>query len=69
MCEHEFVLVINCGANVCQGCGLHAHLSFEDGSITQELARCWCGWSAHGYNGRSELVEMGETLAWDEDDY
>ena len=68
MCDHVFVPVINCGANVCQLCALHAHLS-GSGEIRQELARCWCGWSADGYNGRGELAEMGETLSWDESDY
>jgi hypothetical protein len=26
------------------------------------LARCYCGWSANGGNGRAELEEMGETI-------
>ena len=66
MCKHEFVFSQGCGANVCQGCGLHAHLSFEDGSLPQELARCWCGWSDTGGNGRGELWELGEDLMGDD---
>jgi hypothetical protein len=27
------------------------------------LARCYCGWSQSGRDGRQELVEMGETIA------
>lgn len=40
-----------CGAFVCSNCGQH------DG-----LARCYCGWSQSGRNGRQELIEMGETI-------
>jgi hypothetical protein len=40
-----------CGALVCERCDDH------DG-----LARCFCGWSASGGDGRQELIEMGETI-------
>jgi hypothetical protein len=43
-----------CGAWVCANCG--AHLG---------LARCYCGWSAGGGDGRAELIDMGENI--DED--
>lgn len=47
----------HCGVMVCENdeCGYH------DG-----LARCYCGWSLSGNNGRRELEEMGETI---EEDY
>ena len=44
----------HCGALVCNGCDYH-----------NGLARCYCGWSESGGDGRAELVEMGENL--DED--
>jgi len=28
----------------------------------QNLARCFCGWSESGGDGRQELIEMGETI-------
>jgi hypothetical protein len=40
-----------CGALVCPGCDHH-----------QGLARCYCGWSVSGRNGRTELIELGETI-------
>lgn len=40
-----------CAAHVCGRCGNHVG-----------LARCFCGWSASGGNGRTELEEMGETI-------
>jgi hypothetical protein len=40
-----------CGARVCDDCGHH-----------KGLARCYCGWSASGGNGRAELEAMGETI-------
>jgi hypothetical protein len=40
-----------CGAWVCDECGQH-----------QGLARCYCGWSLTSDNGRTELIEMGETI-------
>ena len=44
-----------CGVFVCGACGEH-----------KGLARCFCGWSASGGNGRYELEEMGERI---DDDY
>lgn len=44
-----------CGAQVCERCGWH-----------KGLVRCYCGWSASGGNGYTELVEMGENI---EEDY
>lgn len=41
----------DCGVMVCDQCDYH-----------KGLARCYCGWSLSGRNGRSELVEMGETI-------
>ena len=46
----------SCGAVVCETCGYH-----------NGLARCFCGWSASGGNGRAELEERGETI--DPEDY
>jgi hypothetical protein len=43
--------VRSCGALVCFKCDHH------DG-----LCRCYCGWSASGWDGARELVEMGENL-------
>lgn len=40
-----------CGAYVCWECGAH-----------QGLARCYCGWSLSGGDGRRELIEMGEVI-------
>ena len=40
-----------CGVLVCCECGHH------DG-----LARCYCGWSASGGDGRRELEELGEVI-------
>lgn len=40
-----------CGAKVCHECGHH-----------QGFARCFCGWSLSGADGRRELIEMGETI-------
>jgi hypothetical protein len=45
----------NCGAYVCQTCGTHVG-----------LARCYCGWSSTGGDGRIELIDMGENLEGDE---
>ncbi len=55
-CKHEYAFQNYCGAHVCYDCGDH-----------KELARCYCGWSAGGGDGRKELVEMGETI--EEEDY
>lgn len=41
---HDFFFSPHCGASICSGCDLHAHLR-ADGTITQELARCYCGWN------------------------
>ena len=43
-----------CGALVCDSCGSH-----------KGLARCYCGWSRSGANGREELEEMGEDCDYD----
>jgi len=40
-----------CGAWVCSECGNH-----------WGLARCYCGWSRSGGDGRRELIEMGERI-------
>lgn len=40
-----------CGAYVCDRC--EAHIG---------LARCYCGWSRSGRDGRQELIEAGETI-------
>jgi len=45
-----------CGVKVCDDCGYH-----------EGLARCYCGWSISGEDGREELMEMGECL--DPEDY
>tara|TARA_R100000501_G_C2523565_1_gene49698 strand:+ start:295 stop:483 length:189 start_codon:yes stop_codon:yes gene_type:complete len=52
-CEYEWDR--GCGADVCYECNDH-----------KDLARCFCGWSASGGNGRQELEEMGENM---DDDY
>ena len=44
----------SCGAFVCLSCGHH-----------DRLVRCFCGWALDGGNGRSQLIDMGETI--DED--
>ncbi len=40
-----------CAARVCFRCDHH-----------NTLARCFCGWSTSGDDGRRELIEMGETI-------
>jgi hypothetical protein len=40
-----------CGCYVCNDCNDH-----------RGLARCYCGWSLSGRDGRTELIEMGETI-------
>lgn len=40
-----------CGALVCTDCDNH-----------RTMARCFCGWSSSGRNGRAELIEDGETI-------
>lgn len=54
-CKGKYSLNRYCGAKVCSACGDH-----------KGLARCYCGWSRSGRNGRAELIEMGETIG-DED--
>lgn len=54
MCNHEYYFRMYCGTLVCIKCSDH-----------KGLARCYCGWSLSGRNGRTELIEMGENL--DED--
>lgn len=44
-----------CGAMVCTNCDHH-----------NGLARCYCGWSLSGGDGRQELIELGENV---DDDY
>ncbi len=46
-----------CGVMVCENenCGYH-----------KGLARCYCGWSEGGGDGRQELVEAGETIEEEE---
>jgi hypothetical protein len=50
-CGGLFVFSKYCGADVCQECDNH-----------KRLARCFCGWSESGGNGRQELIDMGETI-------
>ena len=50
-CKAEAILDSYCGAWVCTCCGHH-----------NGLARCYCGWSLSGEDGRKELTEMGETI-------
>lgn len=54
MCNHMYSFSRYCGVNVCVLCNDH-----------KDLARCYCGWSASGGDGRRELIEMGENI--DED--
>lgn len=55
-CGGVAVLDRRCGAFVCTECDNHLG-----------LARCFCGWSQSGRNGREELIEMGEVI--DPEDY
>jgi len=50
-CGGLFVFSKHCGADVCLICDNH-----------KNLARCYCGWSVSGGDGRAELIEMGETI-------
>ena len=43
-----------CGAYVCHGCGDH-----------KGMARCFCGWSLSGGDGRRELELDGEQIEAD----
>lgn len=49
--KHDYTFSKNCGCEVCDRCDHH-----------KGLARCYCGWSASGGDGRAELEEMGETI-------
>ena len=53
--KHEYEPRVFCGASVCAICNDH-----------KNLARCFCGWSLSGRDGRTELIEMGEII---EEDY
>ena len=53
-CGGVYVSNGHCGALVCEECGNHCG-----------LARCYCGWSADGSDGREELIEMGECIDGD----
>lgn len=50
-CGGEFEWSTYCGANVCTKCGNH-----------KGLARCFCGWSESGGDGRQELIALGEQI-------
>jgi hypothetical protein len=50
-CGGEYVFSRHCGADICDKCGNH-----------KGFARCFCGWSLSGRDGRIELEEMGETI-------
>ncbi len=50
-CGEIFVFSRSCGADVCPSCDNH-----------RGFARCFCGWSLSGRDGRVELEEMGETI-------
>jgi hypothetical protein len=57
-CKGTMLYVPECGSFVCENnsCGHH------QSSSGQDFARCYCGWSASGGNGRQELEEMGEQI-------
>lgn len=55
-CGGEYKFHPYCGCDVCIDCDSH-----------KGLARCYCGWSESGDDGRAELEEMGETI--EEEDY
>ena len=50
-CGGEYHVRSFCGVQVCVLCGSH-----------RGLARCYCGWSESGGDGRQELLEMGEVI-------
>lgn len=56
ICKSHAYFTAYCGAFVCS----NNACCYHDG-----LARCYCGWSMSGRNGRVELIEMGENI--DED--
>lgn len=59
-CGGEALYEKACACFICATCD--AHIS----SAGFQLARCYCGWTPHGGDGRAELVELGENI---EDDY
>lgn len=50
-CGGESYFGRSCGVDICGSCGRH-----------EGLARCFCGWSLSGRNGRQELEELGEVI-------
>lgn len=50
-CGGEFEFNRHCGADLCVECDNH-----------KGMARCFCGWSLSGGDGRAELEEMGEVI-------
>ena len=50
-CGGYFFFNNHCGCYVCENCDSH-----------KGLARCYCGWSLSGNDGRRELTDMGETI-------
>jgi len=54
-CNSEMNFDLNCACLVCPECQNHF-----------ERARCWCGWSKSGRDGRKELRWMGETIEPDD---
>lgn len=57
-CGGEFSFTKFCAADVCCKCGNH-----------KGLARCFCGWAESGGDGRMELIELGETIDPEENDF
>jgi hypothetical protein len=57
-CKHHYSLNRYCGASVCNDCDDH-----------KGLTRCYCGWSRSGRDGRRELIEMGENLDYNDNDW
>lgn len=52
-CGGTYVWNRSCGAFVCDN---------EDCASHKGLARCFCGWSSSGGDGRAELEAVGETI-------
>lgn len=50
-CGGDFHYSRHCAVEVCDSCDNH-----------NGLARCYCGWSLSGEDGRQELIDMGETI-------
>lgn len=49
--KHDYEYSTYCGGSVCYVCDHHAHVRVvfggdhgKDGTVSQELARCYCGW-------------------------